>query len=67
MKPKKEKTEYYCYSIFQFARKISTRVQGGLAIRFIHLPGKHRADGHKDKNTANLEDLVLSEIKQQLL
>ena len=37
------------------------------AIRFVHLPGKHRANGHKDKNTANLEDLVLSEIKQQLL
>ena len=37
------------------------------AIRFVHLPGKHRANGHKDKNTANLEDLVLSEIKQKLL
>ena len=37
------------------------------AIRFVHLPGKHRANGHKDKNTANLEDLVLSEIKQHLL
>ena len=37
------------------------------AIRFAHLPGKDCANGHKDKNTANLEDLVLSEIKQQLL